>query len=53
MQAHIVQKYARHQNAYVTTVGLFASSVLPLRTLTSNTGKQPGMHLQLQDVTLR
>ena len=53
MQADIIQKYARHQNAYVTTVGRLVSSVLPLRALTFNTGKQPGMHLPLLYVTLR
>lgn len=52
-QVDIMQKYVRHQNAYVTTVSLFGSLILPLRALTLKTGKQPGMHLQLHDVTLR
>ena len=34
MQADIVQKYARHQNAYVTTVSFFAPLMLPLHALT-------------------
>lgn len=53
MQANIMQKYAHHQNAYAITVSFYASLVLPLRALTVSTGKQPGMHLLLLDVTLR
>lgn len=44
MQADIMQKYARHQNAYATTVSFFASSIVRLRALIINVGKQPGMH---------
>lgn len=53
MRADIMQKCARHQNAYVTTVSFFASSILPLRALTLNTGKQPGMHLRCNRNVIR
>ena len=53
MQADIMQRYARHQNAYATIVSFSASPMLPLRALNLKTGKQPGMHLDLINVTLR
>lgn len=52
MQANVMQKYALHQNAYVTIVSFLASLILPLHALTVIKGKQPGMHLPLLDVTL-
>lgn len=52
LQADIMQKYARHQNAYATTVSVSVALILPPGALTFNTGKQPGMHPPLSEVAL-
>ena len=47
-----MQKYARRQNVYATTVSVTVAWILPLRALTFNLGKQPGMHPPFFDVAL-